>query len=63
MSSFREEPSLSGADLRAFVNTTLQENLFKSFSDDFKKDLMLVTSRMVLIFAKYKLLSEWFNYM
>lgn len=39
-SSFREEPSLSGADLRAFVNTTLQENLFKSFSDDFKKDLI-----------------------
>ncbi|XP_048760931.1 DNA-directed RNA polymerase III subunit RPC1-like [Ostrea edulis] len=39
-SSCRGEPSLSGEDLKELVNSMLQEDLFKSCSEDFKEDLI-----------------------
>jgi hypothetical protein len=37
--------SLSGGDLKELVNSMLQDDVFKSCSEDFKDDLMLVMYR------------------
>ncbi|XP_062605530.1 DNA-directed RNA polymerase III subunit RPC1-like, partial [Saccostrea cucullata] len=39
-SSFRDEPSLSGTELQTLVNTMLQEDIYKSCSEDFKDDMI-----------------------